>query len=448
MKLIRYFDAFLESTVNLNPSRMELLDTRTTAITNFLKKDEVFGPLLKATIPQGSYAQKTIIRPRADGTFDADMLLHLDPMPDWSACEYVGKLYTALGRSPVYADMRHRRTRCVYIDYADEFHVDLVPYVETSGNGYITNNKTDEFEFTDPKGFTGWLKDQNRTASGNLIKVIRLLKYVRDITWGFNVKSVIFTTLIGERVSHLATVIDPNCYTDVPATLKKVVDDLDDYLQNNYSLPAITDPGGTGDRFDQRWDQAGYAAFRTRFHALRAKVDEAFDAEGTDASLAGWQAVFGDLFKAPPTSSSAAAGRGALVVVEGKALPVTERFLDRDLGIPFIQNGHSLRMVGRVARKEGFRHYRLPDNGNRVGKGRDLIFEIEACTVPEPYEVYWKVRNTGPEAQRAGSLRGEIRKGSRIHRESTLYNGPHWVECYVVKNGRCLARGRQIVNIG
>jgi hypothetical protein len=447
MKLIKYFDAFLENTVNLNPSRMELLDTRTTAITNFLKKDEVFGPLLKATIAQGSYAQKTIIRPRADGTFDADLLLQLDPMPDWAAREYVGKLYTALGRSPIYKDMRHRRTRCVYVDYHDEFHVDLIPYVESNDKGYITNNKTNEFEFTDPKGFTGWLKDQNQITGGNLIKVIRLLKYVRDITWGLSVKSVIFTTLIGERVSQIAPMLDANCYSDVPATLKKIVDDLDDYLQNNPWLPTIVDPGGTGDRFDQRWDQEGYAAFRTRFHALRAKVDEAFAAEGIDPSVTAWRAIFGEAFKTPATSISSSASRGALVLVEGKSLPVTERFLDRDLGIPFIQNGHSVRLAGRVVRKEGFRHYRLSDQGNRVGKSRNLVFEIETCSVPEPYDVYWKVRNNGVEAQSAGSLRGEIRMGGRAHRESTLYSGSHWVECYVVKNGRCLARARQAVNI-
>ena len=113
MKLIKYFDAFLENTVNLNPARMDLLDTRTTAIENFLRQDEVFGPLLKATIPQGSFAQKTIIRPRADGTFDADMLVHLDPMPDWAACEYVGKLYTALGQQ------RAPRLTPLPLEYAD-----------------------------------------------------------------------------------------------------------------------------------------------------------------------------------------------------------------------------------------------------------------------------------------------------------------------------------------
>jgi hypothetical protein len=77
----------------------------------------------------------------------------------------------------------------------------------------------------------------------------------------------------------------------------------------------------------------------------------------------------------------------------------------------------------------GFRHYRLPANGDRVGKGRDLIFEIEACSVVAPYDVYWKVRNTGAEAELAGALRGEIRKGGATRTESTRYAGSHRVEC-------------------
>jgi hypothetical protein len=446
VKLINYFDHFLVEKVNLNPTRMDLLDTRTTAITNFLKRDEIFGPLLKTTIPQGSFAQRTIIRPRADGTFDADVLIHLDPVPDWEWCEYVGKLYTALGRSPVYQDMRHRRTRCVYVDYADEFHVDLVPYVEIDGRGYITNRKTDSSEFTDPKGFTGWLNDQNRVAGGNLIKVIRLFKHMRDITWGFSVKSVILTTLIGERVSAVAEMLDAGCYADVPSTLRKVAADLDDYLQANPLLPAIVDPGGTQDRFDERWDQAGYTTFRAKVNALRVKADEAFYAADRDTSLAAWQAIFGAGFVAPP-ASTASSSRNGLIVVRGKSLVPTERFLDKDFGIPFALNGHTVTISGQVTAKDGFRPYRLKDNNFQVQKRRRLIFKVESCSVPGPYEVYWKVRNTGTEAETAGGLRGEIRKrGSQIT-ETTAYAGPHWVECYVVRGNHCLARARHTVTI-
>jgi hypothetical protein len=445
VKLISYFDHFLVEKVNLNPTRMDLLDTRTTAITNFLTRDEIFGPLLKTTIPQGSFAQKTIIRPCADGTFDADVLVHLDPVPDWEWCEYVGKLYTALGRSPVYKEMRHRRTRCVYVDYADEFHVDLVPYVEIDGCGYITNRKTDSSELTDPKGFTGWLKDQHRVAGGNLIKVIRLFKHVRDITWGFSVKSVILTTLVGERVSVVAEMLDTGCYADVPSTLRKVVADLDDYLQANPLLPAIVDPSGTQDRLDERWDQAGYTTFRAKVRALRAKVDEAFYAVDRETSLAAWQAIFGAGFVAPPATASSS--RSGLIVVRGKSLVSTERFLDKDFGIPFAQSGHSVTISGRVKAKDGFRSYRLADRNCRVEKRRSLLFEVESCSVPGPYDVYWKVRNTGREAETAGGLRGEIRKRGCVITEPTAYAGPHWVECYVVRDNRCLARATHPVNI-
>lgn len=446
MKLVKYFDAFLENTVNLNPSRMDLLDTRSTAITKFLKADEVFGLLLKTTIPQGSFAQRTIIRPQSDtGTFDADILVHLDPVPNWAPSEFVGKLYTALGRSSIYKDMRHRRTRCVYIDYADEFHVDLVPYVERDGGGWITNNKTNQFEFTDPKGFTGWLKDQHRTTDGNLIKVIRLLKFVRDTTWFGNPKSVILTTLVGERIAKTRKLFTPGCYADVPTTLKTVVDDLDDYVQQRSNLPPIIDPGGTGDRFDQRWDQQGYTLFRARCHSMRLKVDEAFDEDSVDASVQAWRAIFGPTFRAPATTKSAT--RGAIVLSEGRALPVTERFLDRDYGIPFVSTPHKVHMDGWVKRKDGFRHYWLSQERNKVGKWRTIQFRIESCTVPEPYTVFWKVRNTGAEADQAGALRGEISMGGALREESTAYSGAHWVECYIVKDDRCVAWARRAVNI-
>jgi hypothetical protein len=446
MKLISYFNAFLSDVVNLNPGRLAQLDARTTAIINFLKQDEVFGPLLKTHIPQGSRAQKTIIKPKSGGHFDAAELIHLDPVPDWDACGYVGKLYTALGRSSVYKDMRHRRTRCVYIDYADECHIDLVPYVEDGGQGYITNYKDNCFHLTDPKGFTGWLKEQNRITGGNLIKVIRLLKYVRDHRYertNFPIKSVILTTLLGGRVNEIAPLLETGCYADVPATLRTLVRDLNSYLQSNPTLPYIADPGGSGDNLADRWSAEEYRVFRDKFKTLAAKVEEAYVAETVDDSLAAWQGVFGTKFKAPAVTVA----KSASSLTEAAA-PVTERFLDVHFGIPFELGGHTVQMRGYVKPKAGYRHGPLSTFDNRVPKGVGLAFIVESCTVREPYEIYWKVRNTGLEAAASNALRGEIRndRGSAIT-ESTLYAGDHWVECYIVRDEVCVARSRQQVII-
>jgi hypothetical protein len=69
--------------------------------------------------------------------------------------------------------------------------------------------------------------------------------------------------------------------------------------------------------------------------------------------------------------------------------------------------------------------------------------------VPTPYQVYWKIKNHGDEALRAQCPRGEIvqDRGGQQHEESTLYTGAHYVECYIVKGGVCVAIDRQHVII-
>jgi hypothetical protein len=73
--------------------------------------------------------------------------------------------------------------------------------------------------------------------------------------------------------------------------------------------------------------------------------------------------------------------------------------------------------------------------------GRGLEFFVEHCDAPEPYSLYWKVRNVGPEAERQG-IRGQIvPDGGRMRKnERTTFKGEHYVEAYVVKDGVCVAR--------
>ncbi|MGH3119003.1 MAG: nucleotide-binding domain-containing protein [Gaiellales bacterium] len=83
-----------------------------------------------------------------------------------------------------------------------------------------------------------------------------------------------------------------------------------------------------------------------------------------------------------------------------------------------------------------------------VDKGRVLRFRI-ATDVPEPFDLYWKVRNRGLEAERIDQLRGQIFKdnGTRRHTEHTLYTGRHYVEVYVVRNGSVVATDHHEVPI-
>jgi hypothetical protein len=439
MKLHDYFKYFLEHSVNLNDSRIEMLDSRVQAITSFLKGDPTLGALAVDVIPQGSYAQKTIIRPLPGRDFDADVLLELVEQANWEASDYIANLYSAFRASSTYKEMVSRKTRCVTVQYANDFHVDVVPYIERAGNKYVTNRHENSFELTDPERFSEWLDEKNRTASLHLVPAIRLLKYLRDFKSRFAVKSIVLTALLGDRVNFANLLGDPTYYGDLATTLVHLLNDLDTYLQANATLPVIQDPGGTGEDFGQRWDQDGYANFRNWIHFYAQKVDAAYEETDRDAGVALWQEVFGEDFKKPPVE---------IQLAEAKAMvPSSERFIDRDFGAEIIATSYTVRIAGRVRPQPGFRNYTLARRGNRVMKGRSLVFNVVACTVPKPYDVYWKVRNTGAEAARLEALRGEIGRdtGTGEKTETTAYRGSHYVECYIVKDGKCVASDRQSV---
>ena len=60
----------------------------------------------------------------------------------------------------------------------------------------------------------------------------------------------------------------------------------------------------------------------------------------------------------------------------------------------------------------------------------------------------WKVRNVGSKAEARDDIRGQIQsRGQRIE-ETTIFDGPHYIECYLVKDSICVAIGHVDVPIG
>ncbi|MGV3615161.1 MAG: SMODS domain-containing nucleotidyltransferase [Fimbriimonas sp.] len=449
MKLIDYFRSFLENEVNLDEPRLARLNGSVEAITGFLEASATFADNFNDVIPQGSYAHKTIIQPvRKNDEFDADLLLHVKEFPEWEAEDYVEELYRTFRASGVYKDKAHRQTRCVTIDYAGDFHVDVVPFLERHGSKWVTNRNDNEFELTDPEGYNAWLDMRNKAAERRLVPVIRLLKYLRDYKRTFDVKSVVLNVLVGERVSEIAQLADPGCYADVPTTLRTVMNALKEYLEPRIILPTISDPSGTGENFGDRWSQEGYASFRTAMIRYAQWIEDAWSDGNVDSSVTKWQRVVGDEFKKPEERKSAELVRASF------SLPVpykaTEQNLVRDLGIRFAVNpAYRFRLSGRVSRVGGIGAYYLHDRGNKVRRGRHIRFKVEDCSVPEPFTIYWKVLNRGEEAKSNDAVRGEIEAGGRVWKydEPTSFTGPHFVEAYAVRDGVCVAMDRQEVII-
>ncbi|GLY41405.1 hypothetical protein Amsp01_074280 [Amycolatopsis sp. NBRC 101858] len=324
MKHTNYFDEFLANTVNLSKFNLETLEERVESIYKALKADPDLGPRIVKKIPQGSWAQKTIISPQNGKPFDADFLLEMREEADWAGDvkKYISTVYKVIHNHSIYGNMPHnKKCRCVYVEYANNaMHVDIVPFVVLAdGTQNIVNRDDNCWERTNPGGFTTWMQEKDKITGRNLRKVIRLVKFLRDHKNSFTgTKSILITTLLGERVEEWKKLGDPGYYSDVPTALLHLMSDLDEWLQARPYKPSISDPSGSGVTFDHRWSQETYAYFRDRVHVHAAEIKEAYDETNEESSVAKWQALFGDKFQAPAASSSSskfgaagAAGAGA-----------------------------------------------------------------------------------------------------------------------------------------
>ncbi|OBB66394.1 SMODS domain-containing nucleotidyltransferase [Mycolicibacterium monacense] len=317
MQLADHFNVLLKDTVNLSQFKLDRLNQRVEAIYKALKADVEIGALITGKTPQGSWAHRTIINPVGDNEFDADFMLDMSQNPDWAdnPKTYIDEVYAALHRHSTYGTMPHsRKCRCARLVYANSMHVDIVPHLNLAdGREVIVNRDDNEWELTNPQGFTDWMKKQDSIASGNLRKVIRLMKYLRDHKNSFTgTRSVLLTTMLGEQVTDLRKLLDPSYYSNVPTTLLHVVQDLDTWLQANPIKPSIADPSGSGVTFDHRWGpdpesaQATYSYFRDRIHVHAADIEAAYEEKDKDRSVQLWQNIFGDGFKAPATTTASA----------------------------------------------------------------------------------------------------------------------------------------------
>lgn len=436
-------EQFLTGVVNLNPDRLAQLDTHVAALVGALADDKVIGPMVREHLPQGSWAHETIIRPVGDrDEFDADLLLRLEPNAAWNAspARYLREVRAAFRRHPVYRSKVIKKNRCVRINYAGDCHVDVVPYlVLPDGRQVIVNYAEDKFEDTNPAGFTAWMREKDELAGGNLRKVIRLTKYLRDLKNTFDCPSVILTTLLGEAVQAF----DPaGRYGDVATAFTALLTDLEAQLDRQPDMPELEDPSCPGTWFAHRWSPEKYKTFSACVRRYAAWARAALGEDDVDRAEAAWRELFGPEFRRP------APVLGFRSVPAPRAVPARapkEQFIEEQ-GL-MLAGGYTARIDARVAPQAGFRHGPLRSM-RAVPKHRSITFRL-ITDAPVSCRVIWKVRNRGEEATRLGALRGELipDRGGRRHTETTLYAGQHYVEVYVIDGDTVVASDRHEVHI-
>lgn len=468
MKNLRLFKEFLEDTVNLNLTRLDSLDSTSEALNSFVESSD-WEPENLEWYPQGSWAHQTIIKPLPKKEFDADVLAIVDPVEGWTAGDYVDELYSVFRSSSLYREKTRRYDYCVTLEYAGDKRIDIAPCVRNRW-GFDTlevcNRKIDEFEETQPKQFTTWLKDKNSLSGNNSFrKVTRLVKYLRDIKTTFTCSSVCLTTLLADQI-HQGDKGSAD-FADTPSALRTMFERLDTWLQVRPLKPQVSSPFSSED-FSVCWSEDQYSNFRNKVQKYREWIDDAFNEPDRNTSIAKWRRVFGDDFgksegevQAKSVTANAVdhvrrnlnAPISTVYGFVGDLVDLVKEFGKRaipssHINLPYLEQptwravgNHllSVKVSAKLHSSRGGPFIRNVESGNIVPKDRWLQF-VPATISGLPldrntYEVRWRVTNTGDEALSNGVLRGtfEYSHGGGVRWEGLEYRGVHFVEAFVIR---------------
>lgn len=469
MKLLNHFTTFLEDHVNLNDTRLRLLTDSVEAVKKAVKKLE-WEPEIVGFAEQGSWAHETIIKPQPDKPFDADLLVLVKAVPDWTAKDYVNKLAAELNALPAFKEKVRRFSHCATIEYAGERKIDIAPCIVDrlyAGTYEVCNRGTAQFEQTEPITYTDWVRGRNGIAGGNdLKKATRLLKYMRDIKGNFTCPSFLLTTLLGYRVYDSDR--DSAQFADLPTTFKTLVGRLDDWLQARPDVPEVPNPVLYGEDQASGWDQSKYANFRDKVNLYRGWIDDAYDDADKEESIGKWRRVFGDGFAESETKQAAEQFSEAVARSDGTSLVAGNHYADlvamvKALGARAIPPRiHRLPHIERPKWRRAREQLTVRVTAElKTSKYGQLVRSIQSAEPLQPgytvkfcatnihgvpyqtddYSIKWRITNTDKAAVAANQLRGEFYPSDEgpFRGESLSYRGVHFVEAFVVrKRDHCL----------
>jgi hypothetical protein len=450
---------------------------------------------------QGSFRLGTVIKPITDDDeYDIDLVCSLElskkSISQKELKQFIGKEIKEYARKHNMKKEPEEGKRCWILNYADgaQFHIDVLPSVPNGyefkmlleSKGYNKNkyyqhsiaitdtthpryiNITHDWYCSNPKGYSEWFKERMKVQYENkkqifmkkysmsiedvpdykiktpLQRVIQLLKRHRDIMFQDDQDnkpiSIIITTIAAHAYDNESNVLD--AYINILNNMEKFIT-----IKNGEYC--VENPVNALENFADKW--ASHPKRRENFfrwiQQVKSDMNKSQSEEFID-TIEQCKYSYGEKIV-----NKAINGLG----FESNNKNYTINSLIKTLSISHRQKpkwqmlNYDDVSIKAYVKKKGFLDFEFISN-EIIEKRCELRFEAKT-NVKRPYKTYWQVTNTGMEAEKAKCLRGGfydcvLEKGKLVREETTIYTGKHLVECFVIKNGICVAKsGEFIVNI-
>lgn len=420
--------AFSEFLVNIKVDNSETISNRYHEITKKLNKtfrdtDSETDNCLRV----GSYGRYTGIK----GISDLDML-YIMPSCKWDKYKntpdrLLKDVKAALKER--YPNTKIKDDRLVVDVFFKDFKFEVQPVFEEQDgddtNYRFPDTKYDSYRITKPRQEQAEMTSF-RQEHGDTHRL--LCKMMRS--WKNNVGQAIGGLLI-DTLTHRFLSDHPEYDHAGTSVLDELCRDFFEFLKNE---PKLDHYQALGSGQDVKVKKPFQAKAKKAYYKSVEAIDESNEVKRNDL----WREIFGRQF--PKTTTA---------VAESRELSSSASYSDPE---QFIEDLYPVDIRYNVTldcevKRNGFREALLSHilaSGQRISRVRSLEFVL-TTDVPQPFDVKWKVRNVGDEAKRRNCLRGEIINSNRMdgaRHESADFRGPHYVECYIVKDGIVVARDR------
>ncbi|MFE9657687.1 nucleotidyltransferase [Micromonospora sp. NPDC006431] len=417
MKVSEIFDTLLENLKVGDASTT--IAARRDEITKALNKDfrSVEGSTANRLMV-GSYGRHTAIR----GVSDLDMIYIL---PANLRSSYDSETGPRRILNRVRDDLKARYPNTeIQVDQcvvrvqftSNKFKFEVQPAFENADGTFdYPDTKSESWKVTKPRHEITATKDCNDRTSKNMRHLARMARAWKD-TNGVVMGGLLIDTLV-HRFFSTTTEYDDKGSLWFDFMVRDFFKFLADEPDKDYYLAL-----GSNQRVTVK------KRFQPKAKKAYNRCLEAIADEGKASANKKWREVFGTAVPLQTTKSA-------------PSFSDTEEFIENLFPVDI---GHSVTIDCEVT-QNGWRptllRMMLRDRTPLLAN-KGLDFTIIECSVPEPYDVKWKVLNRGDEAERRNNIRGQIISSSRpgVRHERTSFRGEHVVECYIVKDGIVVAR--------
>lgn len=246
--------------------------------------------------PQGSMLLGTTVRPDGRSEYDLDLVCQLHYCAHQSPLIIYDWVHGRIIFNETYREMLEKLKRCLRLNYAGDFHLDILPACPNDqiGNGSIIvpDRKLLCWMHSNPKGFAAWFFERCRLRDQlakqmlrdsveplpsaipseykfPLQRIVQLMKRHRDIFFhgGRDIaRSVILTTLAGSFYQGQRS---------LSLALDSVLDGIHEALEACPAVPRIPNPVHPGENFADTWDQEKYDKFKSYIRNFRRGIKSA-----------------------------------------------------------------------------------------------------------------------------------------------------------------------------